>query len=455
MFIRVENTHIPAELQSHSIYDHSPDHRRLLRHASDFSSFATPITTRAAVKRRRGVTCSAQGSTHLPEYLLQLCFATMPSRTDHTFGRPCRLAPVSPPQAHGTLEGIPPLNAHFFYSSPIPLDDPLSTAIVVGAADSKTHKTPLRPFSPDDNNVLEKAWLALSSDSCRRNHAHARRHHSPSPSLSRENAAKLEAVIHKLAVKHRLKHEREGQDTALVTDLPAVLPDSPVPVCCSELLIDASAELRNEFCALVRKRERLLGQDRVVEGVMSRLQRLRPGAARTDEAATNTAPKVSVPVPHTYDDARHDSSRTASTVVPGPDPPLDALPSIDAAKVLPVRPAVHDDGISGMPFMRVGRENTPQTSSIGSVPRSSSAAGDRALPNIAESVDSQHGQTNEGDDTAYSGRRENTMIEESTDIPVGVSRLHKVALPVLQMKPIYWSPVNDISIVMRSTWFYK
>ncbi len=29
-----------------------------------------------------------------------------------------------------------------------------------------------------------------------------------------------------------------------------------------------------------------------------------------------------------------------------------------------------------------------------------------------------------------------------------------VALPALQMKPIYWSPVNDIAVVLRATWFY-
>ncbi|KAK0741668.1 DDHD domain-containing protein [Apiosordaria backusii] len=30
-----------------------------------------------------------------------------------------------------------------------------------------------------------------------------------------------------------------------------------------------------------------------------------------------------------------------------------------------------------------------------------------------------------------------------------------VSLPVLQMKPIYWSPVNDIATVVRATWFYR
>ncbi|KAK8929909.1 putative phospholipase [Metarhizium anisopliae] len=41
------------------------------------------------------------------------------------------------------------------------------------------------------------------------------------------------------------------------------------------------------------------------------------------------------------------------------------------------------------------------------------------------------------------------------DVVVGISRLHKVSLPALLMKPIYWSPVNDVAVVMRATWFYR
>ena len=40
-------------------------------------------------------------------------------------------------------------------------------------------------------------------------------------------------------------------------------------------------------------------------------------------------------------------------------------------------------------------------------------------------------------------------------VPVGVSRLHLVEFPDMQMKPIYWSPINDTSHVIRATWFYK
>lgn len=357
--------------------------------------------------------------------------------TQNTFTGSCRLTPVSPPQARGPLEGIPPLNAYFFYSSPIPLDDPLSTATIVGTADSRTHKAPLRPFSPGDNNALEKAWLALSSDSCRTDHCRARRNQSPGTSLSPENAAKLDAVVHNLAVRHRLNHEREGQDATPVTATPAVLPDSTVPVCCAELLIDASAELRSEFCALVRKHERLLDQDRVVGGVMSRLERFRSDAAKAETLPPGGLNATAL-VPDTYEEGENDRPRAASL-----------------AEVLPSRPAAHDDGISGKPFVRVETENTPQSSPVGSLPRSSTASEGRGMLNKTGNIDFQRRHTNGRDDSAHSRRREDAIVEESTDIPVGVSRLHKVDLPVLQMKPIYWSPVNDISTVMRSTWFYK
>ncbi|QSS58808.1 DDHD domain-containing protein, partial [Histoplasma capsulatum] len=45
--------------------------------------------------------------------------------------------------------------------------------------------------------------------------------------------------------------------------------------------------------------------------------------------------------------------------------------------------------------------------------------------------------------------------EADAVIPVGISRLHSVELPNLEMKPIYWSPIHDISSVIRATWFYK
>ncbi|KAL5376868.1 hypothetical protein DPSP01_010134 [Paraphaeosphaeria sporulosa] len=45
----------------------------------------------------------------------------------------------------------------------------------------------------------------------------------------------------------------------------------------------------------------------------------------------------------------------------------------------------------------------------------------------------------------------------SAKVPVGVSRLHHVAMDAesIRMEPTYWEPVNDIAQVLRGTWFYK
>jgi hypothetical protein len=52
-----------------------------------------------------------------------------------------------------------------------------------------------------------------------------------------------------------------------------------------------------------------------------------------------------------------------------------------------------------------------------------------------------------------------SVPEDSTlpteTVPVGVSRLHQVEMPSLQMVPIYWTPVNDTAQVVRGTWFYQ
>lgn len=43
----------------------------------------------------------------------------------------------------------------------------------------------------------------------------------------------------------------------------------------------------------------------------------------------------------------------------------------------------------------------------------------------------------------------------ATKVAVGVSRLHQVEMPNLEMTPIYWTPVHDTAQVIRGTWFYQ
>lgn len=58
-------------------------------------------------------------------------------------------------------EPPPPVNARFFYTSPIPIDDPLSPLPPPANATTGPAKLPPKPFSEYDNAALEKSWLTL------------------------------------------------------------------------------------------------------------------------------------------------------------------------------------------------------------------------------------------------------------------------------------------------------
>ena len=71
----------------------------------------------------------------------------------HTYSSSCHLS-----QSVTTSEdSIPKLRAGWFYTSPLPIDDPLSA--VPPPSGSESIKQPPRPFSLYDNRALEEAWL--------------------------------------------------------------------------------------------------------------------------------------------------------------------------------------------------------------------------------------------------------------------------------------------------------
>ena len=53
------------------------------------------------------------------------------------------------------------MNARFFYTSPVPIDDPLSPLPPPANATNVPIRLPPKPFSQHDNTALEKAWLEL------------------------------------------------------------------------------------------------------------------------------------------------------------------------------------------------------------------------------------------------------------------------------------------------------
>lgn len=87
------------------------------------------------------------------------------SGQEHTYGPSCLLQIDSNAFTHRASEPSllpPPLRAHFFYSSALPIDDPLSP---VPPPSSSSHtipsKVPPRPFSLVDNTALEESWRII------------------------------------------------------------------------------------------------------------------------------------------------------------------------------------------------------------------------------------------------------------------------------------------------------
>ncbi|KAI3317624.1 DDHD domain-containing protein [Xylariaceae sp. AK1471] len=358
----------------------------------------------------------------------------------HNFGPRCRLALVKNPfTTHSTTEGVPPVTAQYFYSSPVPIDDPLSAIAV--SHDPRSSRATLQPFSPGDNNALEKAWLSLAADQYHRNHDHARRQRSPSPSLAEANAEKLAAIAHDLAEKHAEKHTREGsiQDSIPPFDGNGPVTDAVVPLCCSELLVDVGLALRNSFCAIARRRQRVLATETVAQTVMAEMQTM-----RTDSFSTNTEQRGrSNTLTNEHAGSKHESLGTVHNTP-------EALNSEQRLSVaIPAKSSLADDGISGKPFIRVG---TPETTTFS---QPSSLSKTAPLSSTPTHPEEKKGRLSSVERARSSRRQDEQPGKNSIEVPVGVSRLHMVTLPALQMKPIYWSPVNDLATVLRATWFYR
>lgn len=116
-----------------------------------------------------------------------------------------------------------------------------------------------------------------------------------------------------------------------------------------------------------------------------------------------------------------------------------------------MKPPAPDDGISGKPFHSVEDAKAEATLETAPTPA------DSVLPAVGR--DSKENDNGGGDRPIFISRPDGQGItlseKRAVEVPVGVSRLHMTSLPALQMKPLYWSPVNDIAIVTRATWFFR
>ncbi|KAJ1324989.1 phospholipase DDHD1 [Microdochium nivale] len=392
----------------------------------------------------------------------------------HTYAAGCRLAPLKNPFTASELDDIPPVKAQFFYTSLVPIDDPLSTSTIAASTDANSTKGTTQPFSVGDNNELERAWLSLSTDEYRRNHGAAQRDRSPSPSLAKINNARLEAIVRELALRHVALHasERPAHEFMEAGFDAALDQDEPEGRCCAELVADVGVALRTSFCALARRWQPDLDRDKVAQRVMDAIKQLGESLLEPDRRRDSSVASVRLVGAINVKSA---AAEGQSSSRPSSRRDSRSLPQgVQAAQVAPIdtsvarsslaRTSAADDGLTGMPFVRVGTPDSNTFSPASSLPKATGALfGDRP-------ADDQTRRGRQRSDTAQKRktsreasrrlRAASTVAKQkaaspTSNVPVGVSRLHEVSLPALQMKPIYWSPVNDISTVLRATWFYR
>ena len=100
--------------------------------------------------------------------------------TGHTYGPSCLLYAESNTftrRASGASVDPPLIRAHYFYCSPLPIDDPLSPVPPPPSGTAPRQKLPPRPFSIQDNTRLEQSWLTFQDPA---------RHGGSNPQPSRE-----------------------------------------------------------------------------------------------------------------------------------------------------------------------------------------------------------------------------------------------------------------------------
>ncbi|PVH88714.1 hypothetical protein DL98DRAFT_555696 [Cadophora sp. DSE1049] len=297
----------------------------------------------------------------------------------HTYGPGCHLAPAIAVSGSDGQGDIPPLKTHFFYASPLPLDDPLS-AIPIPTGDTKSTKHPPRPFSARDNNALEEIWLGFSPGGHRR---HTRPHKGGKSASPHTTSA--------YGGPSCCDHFERGVGGDSVDERNAAT-DTPKPSS--------------------HKKQRIGDRSSSQKDSESHLKSTQHGKFPDEESRESEGGK---PIYGKKDLLDLQAETT------------DALPTSLPSKS-------KETGTTGLPFAQFSASKEP------------------VLP--------PNEQLDEGEssNSRNASRDESDSAEVETDqaeVPVGISRLHLVKMPALQMHPIYWSPVHDIAAVIRGTWFYK
>ncbi|KAJ6078536.1 hypothetical protein N7467_008289 [Penicillium canescens] len=360
----------------------------------------------------------------------------------HTYGQSCLLSDEEPDLASfQTLPDPPEIRAQFFYVSSLPIDDPLAALPPPATQGAGSERIPPKPFSARDNIALEGAWRDLREA----RKAKIAGQHESRPTTSK-GLSGIAVPGHESGSNIRIRPKTSSREDpgligsrgSTVSNTPSFPDDVPSRSHKSQLAFATGSGVRAQDFGNV---------DRV-------------GSSSDDGMKHDTPTGIAIDRKRARSSSVNESiaakRRSSSTLDPeNGDAGDEEMGSIRANRS-------RDASISGSPFIRAptSQTHTPlgrsyeSTSSrdgqewqsevrVNTAPRSAlKPSGLRTTVSLDQLTQDSEGERTEEPNT-------------QSKIPVGVSRLHLVELPNLKMKPIYWSPLQDISTVVRATWFYK
>lgn len=288
--------------------------------------------------------------------------------------------------------GRPPrLRARFFYNSNIAIDDPLAP-VPPPAAGSAASKQAPRPFTPEDNAALDKAWNDLQVKIRRARQDQA----AEATALGARRVQ--EWGQRQLEAQHSRPSSRKGESLSRSAR--------------------ASIDIR---------------PDRSRGGSVSSQHRDTP----TDGQQPGQSPQRSAQRRPYWDSEPMDGTNTPNSE--------DAPASHDGARS---DLDGTNEGTTGTPFIRAPARPRSELN------RYSPRPSPRMAP-VQEASDPVPPTDIAGSSTTLQTELKPFRDAATARVPVGEARLHHVTFPALEMEPTYWSPVNDIAPVTRGTWFYK
>ncbi|KAI9821934.1 MAG: hypothetical protein M1827_002516 [Pycnora praestabilis] len=400
------------------------------------------------------------------------------SDSEHTYGPTCNLSDSTANEimrrASSASESAPKVKAHFFYTSALPIDDPLSAVPPPTSGSTATaSRHPPRPFSAYDNAALEEAWEGLQAnyEDHKEQKKQARWWRIPEIKFeAKEKGVKWNGEANESDDKEEGCHDKEGEVAAQMN---------------GEQGTQRSRTYKSKGSKKPKGALNDPGSEK--KKVWKQSKENRPGTPRTDSSEMSSSTALSVSevsgqgdaTPKTSNLARTQNRNTskssnsnAATKLKSTDESKakNASAESSAAKVKAADTqfggSPSESDTTGTLFLRAPtrkeRSRSPARDSEGheidfeNTEEERKAGRSSFSPNLwsSRSESGRQSRAKSTPRTTSENHPESGELEKAF-VPVGISRLHLVELPDMRMAPIYWSPVHDISSVIRGTWFYK